>query len=101
MILIKNYNKPNNCYNCPGYNKEYYYCKFDSSIDFDKYPIDPVPPTCPMIDISPKQLHMGEWIQIDDSYPLTYDCSNCTTMVKRKTLYCPRCGNFMINGEVK
>ena len=100
MVLLNKYEKPSNCYDCPGFNKERYYCKFDSSIDFDKYPLDPVPPTCPMIDISPKQLEYSEWLSAFNDKN-SFICSYCTTSFSKKTYYCPHCGSFMINGEME
>lgn len=62
MIIIKDYKKPQNCYDCPGYSNEHYYCKFAPSIDFDKHPLEPVPPDCPIVEFTPEQMKYGEWI---------------------------------------
>lgn len=97
MILIKNYNKPKNCYECPGFSQQQYYCRFNPSIDFDKCAYDPVPRDCPIVDISSQEGLISEWIRLDDAVPETYECANCHTLVLYKTALCPRCGRVMAN----
>ena len=100
MIIIKDYEKPRNCYDCPGFSKQHYYCRFNSKIDFDLYALDPIPATCPMIDIEPQQLRCSEWIQshVTKEYK-EFICTHCAHAFARKFYYCPNCGQFMINGE--
>ena len=100
MIIVKDYNKPTNCYYCPGFNKEHYYCAFNPRIDFDYEPYEPVPNDCPIIEVSPRQVQIGEWIAVDPSHD-AFDCSNCTAMVRHKVQYCPKCGSYMTNGETR
>ena len=95
MIVVKGYDKPTNCYRCPGFSREDGYCKFDPVIDFDQIPYEGVPKDCPIVPVTLKEFNMQNWVPIDNSHDM-HKCSRCDFISHIRTQYCPCCGAYMI-----
>ena len=89
MVVIKDVEMPNNCYDC--YRNMYCIAGIDGGWRPDKR-IE----GCPLVEIEERKV--GKWIEIwdlDHLVVLAYQCSECGIMINTKSNYCPNCGAEM------